>query len=62
MIVNNASPVGRALWTINGGYTWSQLDLKTNSGYNSLFVCDEWNFFVAGEANGGLGYIAKVTV
>ena len=62
MVVNNASPVGTALWTINGGYTWSRLDANTNSGYNSIYVCDEWNFFIAGEANGGLGYIAKVIV
>jgi len=62
MIVNNASPTGTALWTINGGYTWSRLDANANSGYNAIYVCDEWNFFVAGEANGGLGYIAKVTV
>lgn len=62
MVRNNASPTGTALWTINGGYSWSALDANTNSGYNAIFVCDEWNFFIAGEANGGLGYIAKVTV
>lgn len=62
MIVNNASPVGTALWTINGGYSWSRLDANTNSGYNAIYICDEWNFFIAGEAQGGLGYIAKVLV
>lgn len=62
MIVNNASPLGTALWTINGGFSWSRLVANTNSGYNALFVCDEWNFFIAGEANGGTGYIAKATV
>lgn len=62
MIVNNASPVGTALWTINGGYSWSRLTANSNSGYNALWICDEWNFFIAGEANGGTGYIAKATV
>lgn len=62
MIVNNASPVGTALWTINGGYSWSRLDANTNAGYNAIYVCDEWNFFIAGEAQGGTGYIAKVQV
>lgn len=62
MVVNNASPVGTALWTINGGFSWSRLPANTNAGYNALFVCDEWNFFIAGEAQGGTGYIAKVTV
>lgn len=59
MVTNNASPVGRAHWTIDGGYTWQVLGLNTNAGYNSLFLCDEWSFFVAGEAQGSLGYIAK---
>lgn len=62
MIVNNASPVGTVLWTINGGFSWSRLVANSNSGYNSIFICDEWNIFVAGEANGGTGYIAKATV
>lgn len=59
---NSAAPVGTALWTINGGFSWSRLTANTNSGYNALFVCDEWNFFIAGEANGSLGYIAKASV
>lgn len=59
MITDNASPVGRVHWTIDGGYTWQVLDLNTNAGYNSLFVCDAWSFFVVGEAEGSLGYIAK---
>lgn len=62
MLTNNATPVGRAHWTIDGGYTWQVLDANTNAGYNSLFVCDEWSFFIAGEAQGSLGYIAKGSV
>lgn len=59
MVTNNASPVGRAHWTIDGGYTWQVLGVNTNVGYNALFVCDEWSFFIVGEAEGSLGYIAK---
>lgn len=62
LAANSAVPAGTVLWTINGGFSWSRLDANSNSGYNALFVCDEWNLFVAGEANAGTGYIAKVTV
>jgi photosystem II stability/assembly factor-like uncharacterized protein len=59
---DNASPLGTVLWTIDGGYTWSTLTTPTNSGLNGVWVCDEHNFFVWGEANSGTGYIAKGTV
>lgn len=62
MIRNTAAPVGRALWTIDGGKTWSELVLNTNAGYNSMYICDEWTFFIAGLVQGGTGYIAKVQV
>lgn len=62
MIRNNASPVGTALMTIDGGYTWEPLTTPTNSGLNAVAICNEWSFFVAGEPNGGTGYIAKASV
>lgn len=62
MITDNASPVGTVHWTIDGGYTWQTMTTPTNVGLNSIFVCNEWNFFVAGEAQGGTGFIAKGTV
>jgi hypothetical protein len=62
MISDNASPVGTVHWTKDGGYTWETITTPTNVGLNALFVCDEWNFFVCGEAQGGTGFIAKGTV
>lgn len=62
MISNNASPVGTVLWTIDGGYTWSTLTTPTNSGLNAIHICNQWNFYIAGEANSGTGYIAKASV
>jgi photosystem II stability/assembly factor-like uncharacterized protein len=62
MLSDTAAPLGTVLWTIDGGYTWSTLTTPTNSGLNALALCNQWNFFVAGEANSGTGYIAKASV
>lgn len=39
MIRNTAAPVGSIYRTIDGGFTWQQLDTPTNTGLNSLWVC-----------------------
>lgn len=62
LIADNASPVGTVHWTIDGGYSWSALTTPTNSGLNAIHICDEWGFYVVGNANSGTGYIAKGTV
>lgn len=62
MLSNNASPLGTVLWTVDGGYTWSTLTTPTNSGLNALWICNQWSFYVAGEANSATGYIAKASV
>lgn len=62
MLRNTAAPVGYALWTIDGGKTWAPLTLNTNSGYNSMHICDQWSFFLAGEVEGISGYIAKAQI
>lgn len=62
MIRDTTAPVGRLLWTIDGGLTWSEIPLNTNAGYNALHICNEWSLFIAGDAVGGTGYIAKVDV
>ena len=59
---NNASPVGTAHYTKDGGYTWEAMTTPTNVGINVVHICDIWNFYAAGEAQGGTGYIAKGTV
>lgn len=62
IIVNNASPLGTVLWTVDGGYSWSAITTPTNAGVNALYLCDEWNFFVCGQQQGGTGYIAKGSI
>lgn len=59
LVVNNASPIGKVLRTINGGYDWESLTTPTNSGLNTISVCDQWGFFVVGERNSAKGYIAQ---
>jgi photosystem II stability/assembly factor-like uncharacterized protein len=59
MLTNNASPVGVIHMTIDGGYTWEALTTPTNAGLNQLYIADEWKIFVAGQAQGGTGFIAK---
>ena len=62
MATNNASPVGTFHYTKDGGYTWEGLTTPTNVGLNAVHVCNEWAFYVAGEAQGGTAYISKASV
>lgn len=59
---NNASPAGRILYTLDGGFTWEPLTTPTNAGISVAKALDYWTFYVAGAASGGTGYIAKATV
>lgn len=59
MLVNNASPLGKVLRTINGGHDWESMTTPANAGLNALYICNEWGFYVAGEAYTAQGYIAK---
>lgn len=59
ILQNNGTPIGTVLRTIDGGYNWKVIATPTNAGLNTLWVCDQWNFYFAGEAQGGTAYIAK---
>lgn len=59
MIRNTASPVGKVLWTYDGGYDWVELTSATNAGYNTLSLIDEWTFYVGGQAYSATGWISK---
>jgi photosystem II stability/assembly factor-like uncharacterized protein len=59
MVHNTSAPAGRVFYTINGGKNWTAMDTPTNSGLNAIYMCDLYSFFIAGEANGGTGVIAK---
>ena len=60
MVHNTATPVGRVLRTVNGGYNWETVDVPTNAGFNALAVADEHTAFVVGNASGGTSFILKV--
>lgn len=61
MIHDTAAPVGRVFTTMDGGYTWELVTTTTNSGLNALSVCDENNFYAAGEVNSGSAVLIKTT-
>jgi photosystem II stability/assembly factor-like uncharacterized protein len=62
LVHNNASPVGTAFVTKDGGFTWESVTTPTNAGVNVAAICDERSFYIAGEPQGGTGYIAKAAV
>lgn len=59
MLHNNGSNVGRVFVTINGGYSWQAITTPTNLGLRSVKYASEHMFYVSGNTQGGLGYIAK---
>lgn len=62
LVRDNASPVGNVLFTVDGGYTWETITTPTNTGLNAIYPCGPHSFFLAGEASGGTGFIAKAIV
>lgn len=56
---DDAGPVGTVLTTINGGYTWEPWTTPTNTGLNGMFVLDENETFIVGNAQGGTGVVLK---
>jgi photosystem II stability/assembly factor-like uncharacterized protein len=59
MVHDNATPVGRILMSINGGYSWSELTTPDNDGLNSVVVCQPYLFFFAGEAEASTTFVGK---
>lgn len=62
MAWNSAAPGSggsRVYYTIDGGYTWQSISTPTNTGLNKLLICNQWNFFLVGNAVAGVGLIAK---
>lgn len=57
----DAGPVGTVLTTINGGYTWEPWTTPTNVGLNGLFVLNENESWITGEAQGGTGVLLKTS-
>lgn len=59
MISNSASPVGRILVTINGGYSWKPLTTPTNAGLNALSIADDSTIYAVGKVYAGTAMIIK---
>lgn len=59
MIHDNATPVGTIFKTINGGYDWEAMSTPTNTGLNSLYVCDCNTMYAVGNASGGTAVVFK---
>lgn len=60
MAHDTAAPVGRVFVTMDGGYNWEAVTTVTNNGLNDIAVCDENNFYVAGEVTSGTATLVKV--
>jgi photosystem II stability/assembly factor-like uncharacterized protein len=60
MAHDTAAPVGRVLVTMDGGYNWEAVTTITNNGLNDIAVCDDNNFYVAGEVTTGTATLVKV--
>lgn len=59
LIYNTVAPVGHVLRTINGGYSWAEVQTPDNAGLNALAVFDVNGFYAVGEASGGTAVIIK---
>lgn len=53
---NTAASVGRLLVTVDGGYSWRELTIPTNTGLNDVWIASARKIYAVGEA----GYIVKV--
>lgn len=61
MIHNTTAPLGSVHFTANGGVTWQKLTTPTNTGLNDVFAVDENTCYVVGNAQGGTGFVAKIS-
>jgi len=60
MLHDTAAPVGRALITFDGGYTWTAVTMPTNVGLNDVWIVGPRILYIVGEAQGGLGVLIKI--
>jgi len=58
---DSAAPLGAIHQTILGGYSWRSITTPTNSGINAVHVVNQNMAFMVGEANGGTGFIGKLS-
>lgn len=51
-----SSPTGVMYQSVDGGVTWTQITIPSNSGLNAIWACDVNQYWIAGDA----GFVAKV--
>lgn len=61
LATNSSAPVGSTHQTILGGYSWRSIAMPANSGINAIFTVNANLTFAVGNANGGTGFIAKLS-
>jgi photosystem II stability/assembly factor-like uncharacterized protein len=61
MIVNTVAPIGKVYRTRDGGSDWELLTTPTNAGLNALAVINENLAYVVGNAQGGSGFVGKIS-
>ena len=60
LIHNSAGGVGSIHFTIDGGYSWRTVTVPTNSGLNSIFICEPYLMYAVGERQGHNAMILKI--
>jgi len=61
LVYNDASGAGSLFRSEDGGVTWLGWDTETNTGLNSLFLCDPNMIYVCGDVAAMTGFIEKFT-
>lgn len=60
MITNNVDPEGTIWQTIDGGYTWEEVDTPTNAGLNACVLISPSLAFAVGNKEGSTAVILKI--
>ena len=60
IISNTAGPVGSIHFTWDGGYNFTEIVAPTNSGLNSVWMCDVNTAIIVGAVNGGTAVIVHL--
>lgn len=60
LATQTAGPVGSLHMTADGGHTWKELTVPTNSGINHAVLCTPNAGYAVGQANGGTALVLKI--
>lgn len=60
LIKNTSAPVGTVYKSVDGGFSWSAVTTPTNSGLNSIYICNANQAYTVGEVDSATSFIARV--